>query len=288
MLPSSPESLAARGRLRWPALTLPDEEFVGYVRERCPAGTEVSRLAVEDLYLAFGCARGDAAAVALFEREFLPAVERVLARRERDPMLVDETKQRLRTRVLVAPPGGRPRIAEYQGQGSLASWLRVVALREHIEALRAIRGGVPLDEEELPAPATLLSPELAADEARLLPAFRQAFHRALEALPPRDRTLLRLHYIDGLSLDPIGALYRVNKGTVSRWLAAIRARLQDEVLAQLQRASGVSPEETRSLLRALQSRIELSLRGLREDAPPGFEASTGLKRPTDRGLPGFK
>ena len=235
--------------------------------ERCPEGQEPSKLAVEDLYLAFGCARGDAAAVAALEREFLPAVERLLARRERDPALVDEAKQRLRARVLVAPPGGLPRIAEYRGQGSLAAWLRVVAIREHTEALRALRGGAALPaEEELAPPAVLVSPELAADEERLLPAFRRAFREALEALPPRDRTLLRLHYIDGLPLEAIGNVYRVNKGTVSRWLAAIRSGLQGDVLTRLQGASGVSPEETRSLLRALQSRIEVSLRGLREEA----------------------
>jgi RNA polymerase sigma-70 factor (ECF subfamily) len=268
MLPSSPEGLAARGRLRWPGLEIPSHEFARYLGERCPEGQDPSRLAVEDLYLACGCARGEAAAVAALERELLPAVERLLARRERDPALIDEAKQRLRARVLVAPPGGLPRIAEYRGQGSLAAWLRVVAIREHTEALRALRGGAALPgEDELTAPpAALVSPELAADEGRLLPAFRRAFREALEALPPRDRTLLRLHYIDGLPLEAIGNVYRVNKGTVSRWLAAIRSGLQGDVLARLQGASGVSPEETRSLLRALQSRIEVSLQGLREEA----------------------
>ncbi|MCS6901678.1 MAG: sigma-70 family RNA polymerase sigma factor [Myxococcales bacterium] len=124
-------------------------------------------------------------------------------------------------------------------------------------------------EDQLPAPpVAMVSPELAADEVRLLPVFHHAFQQVLEVLPPRDRTLLRLHYIDGLPLEVIGNLYRVNKGTVSRWLAAIRGRLQVDVLAHLQMASGVSPEETRSLLRALQSRIEVSLQGLREfDVP---------------------
>lgn len=75
------------------------------------------------------------------ERELLPAVERFLARRERDPALVDEVKQRVRAWVLVAPAGGLPRIAEYRGQGSLAAWLRVVAIREHAEALRGRKGG---------------------------------------------------------------------------------------------------------------------------------------------------
>ena len=271
MLPSSPERLADPGRQRWPSLALPAVEFARYVGERCPPGQDPSTLALADLYLAFGCALGDPTALTLFERDFLPVVERHLARRERDPALLDEARQRLRLRVLVAPPGQPPRIAEYRGQGSLAAWLRVVAVREQASAARGAHGAVPLDDEELPSPAVaLLSPELDADQARLLPLFRDAFRQALAALPPRDRTLLRLHYIDGLSLDAMGKIYRVNKGTVSRWLAALRGTLHEQVLALLQRTSGASPDETRSLLQLLQSRIEVSLRGLREEVPPGF------------------
>lgn len=272
MPPPSPESLIAQGRTRWPTLALPAEGFARYVEERCPTGQDPSTLALADLYLAYGCSLGDAVALALFEREYLPLIERFLARRGQDPSLVDEAKQRLRLRVLVAPPGQPPRIAEFRGQGSLAAWLRVVAAREHAEASRvANAGAVPLADDELPAPAVaLLTPEIDADQVRLLPLFRDAFREALAGLPPRDRTLLRLHYIDGLSLDAMGKLYRVNKGTVSRWLAALRSTLHEQVLALLQRSSGASPEETRSLLRLLQSRLELSLRGLRDEAPPGF------------------
>lgn len=265
----SPESLAARGRLRWPGLALPEGEFARYVGLRCPAEVDPGSLAIEDLYLAFGCTRADAVALSLFEQVYMTVVEKTLLHREKDPLVVDETKQRVRARLLVAAPGDAPRISEYRGQGSLAAWLRVVAVRELIETHRAGHHAAALpDDDDLPAPTmALLSPEIAADQERLVPAVRLAFRTALGNLPPRDRTLLKLHYVDGLPLERIGALYQVNKGTVSRWLAAIRARLSDDVLDLVRRSTGVSPEETRSLLRLLQSQVELSLRALRDEAP---------------------
>ncbi|WP_395812894.1 sigma factor-like helix-turn-helix DNA-binding protein [Archangium minus] len=55
----------------------------------------------------------------------------------------------------------------------------------------------------------------------------QVLAEALAALPSRERTVLRLHLVEGLSLERIGTVYRTHKSTVSRWLA----RAREEVLA---------------------------------------------------------
>lgn len=53
----------------------------------------------------------------------------------------------------------------------------------------------------------------------------------MEALPERERTILRQHYMNGLSFDQLGALLRITKGRVSQLhraaLALLRKRMRD-------------------------------------------------------------
>jgi len=59
----------------------------------------------------------------------------VLARIDGSAAFRDEVCQRLREKLFVSTPARRAKIFEYSGKGSLASWLRTVALRELQEHL---------------------------------------------------------------------------------------------------------------------------------------------------------
>src|SRR3954466_10172321 len=109
---------------------LPDEPsaFIAYAVERA-GGHSLDDRHIEDLYLAWACMRGDVAALATFERDIVPIVERALASfSDRNEVL-----QILRERMLVARPStsATPElgIAAYDGRAPLATWLRVCATR---------------------------------------------------------------------------------------------------------------------------------------------------------------
>jgi len=97
------------------------------------------RVHAVELHLAFACRRGHAGALARFEREHVAALGPAVGRVDSSPAFVDEIKQRLRTKLLVADGSGPPKIAHYTGQGSLLTWVRVVAVREALSSVRAER-----------------------------------------------------------------------------------------------------------------------------------------------------
>jgi RNA polymerase sigma-70 factor (ECF subfamily) len=203
-------------------------------------------IAASDLYLACACAAGAPGAHKAFEEAFVSRLPGFLSRIERDAAVIDEVVQRVRDRVLVGDP---PRVAEYRGRGSLAAWLRVIALRLHADLMSERGRGLPLDDEE-ESPrfhALAVGADLAAAKAQHRQEVERALSEALRDLPARERTMLRLHYVDGLSLAKIGELYRVDKATVSRWLRAARERLADDAFARLGEATGMSADEAKSL-----------------------------------------
>ncbi len=224
-----------------------------------------------DLFLAVACEEKDPAALAAFETEMIGRLRSLLRRIESDRELIDELVQVLRVRVLVGTGEIGPRIATYTGSGSLVGWLKVMAVRLHANAARD-RKRSPVsaaDSDQLDDhAATLIAPERAILGGRHGPALHAALSAGLRALPARERTLLRFHYVEGVALERIGAMYGVHKGTVSRWLQAARDQLVESTLAKL----GVegSTEELLSLCRQVLSRIDLTLSALRVEAPDGL------------------
>jgi RNA polymerase sigma-70 factor, ECF subfamily len=100
---------------RWPDVPLADEDFLMYVGARVEPGPDapaeaLARLHLPDLYLACGCARGLPEAVSAFMQHHLQDLPRYLARVSRDPSLVEEVRQELCRRLLVAEPPDAPRI----------------------------------------------------------------------------------------------------------------------------------------------------------------------------------
>ena len=251
----------ASARATWPDVQVAEPAFRAAIDARLALGIAPAELAATDVYLAVACAHGDPAAVAHFEREHVARIASWLGRHERDQLVIDEVRQRVRARALAARDGAPPRIADFSGRGPLGAWVRVIALREHASLCRA---SVDASDDELADLARTgeLTPELACLRARILPVVTAAFRAAVAALPARARTLMRLCYVDGTSLDAIGRMYGVNKSTVSRWLASARADVlagaRDRVRAELT----LPATDIDSLLGAMPRDLELSLHGL--------------------------
>lgn len=216
---------------------------------------------LKDLFLAFACLRGNSRAISIFERLYITNVPSYLSKVERDPSVLSEIAQRVREKALVAH-GERPAaLSQYVGAGALGAWVRVVALREHGQWLRGKREQLlALPDAELPAPE--LSPEAMAVRARCLPMLRTAFEQSIAKLTAREKTLLRMHYTDGMTLEAIANVYAVNKATVSRWLASAREQVLKATTQQLTEKDGTFAKDGATLFSVLTSQLELSLSGL--------------------------
>src|SRR5260370_36810777 len=132
-------ALVATGRAAWPEIAIETSAFVQYLADRLdlhPAlEAALQAVRAKDLYLAFGCAQGDARAIAAFERTLLSRIPTFLARLDPSRDLADEVAQELRKELLV-PGNASAGIAVYSGRGDLGGWLRVVSIRTAQPLLR--------------------------------------------------------------------------------------------------------------------------------------------------------
>jgi RNA polymerase sigma-70 factor, ECF subfamily len=255
--------LIRRGERRWPGVKVDAAALAAHVRRLLPAGAPLAAsleaLHAEDLYLACGCAAADDKALQAFEAEFLPQVADYVGQIDRDPVFVDEVRQRLRERLFVpAEPGGRSRICEYTGRGALGAWLRVVAVRVALNLRRRAKTTVSADDEPaLRSPAP--DPEVDYLKTRYGEEFRAAFRATLDTLSRDERNLLKLHYIDGLNIDEIGIAYHVHRATVARWLAAARERILEETRRQLAERLDAGSQDVDSVLALVRSQLDVSI-----------------------------
>ncbi|HSD86847.1 MAG TPA: sigma-70 family RNA polymerase sigma factor, partial [Kofleriaceae bacterium] len=143
----------------------------------------------------------------------------------------------------------------------LRAWLRAAAVRTAIDLMRA-RRAVPVAPQEL-ADAAAFDPILAGVKQRYRDEFRTAFADASQQLTDRERTLLRYKFVDDLSIDEIGTLYRVHRATVARWLAAIRETLFEGTRSRLMGVLELDELEVDSVLRLIDSQLDVSISALR-------------------------
>jgi RNA polymerase sigma-70 factor, ECF subfamily len=221
---------------------------------------EFERLHLADLYLAFACGRGDEAALRQFHAEYLPAAVATVRGVDSSEAFVEEVTQQLMERILVSADAA-PRILEYAGRGSLEHWLRAAALRVALNARRSSHRApdqlAPYSQADVAAPSTDL--QLALLHARFGSEFGSALQGAMRELSSQERSVLRLHFLEGLSLNQIGAVYQVNKSTISRRMSRARENLLEKTRDRLEQRLKLQPSELESLMQLLGPGLQLSL-----------------------------
>ena len=271
---TSPEELSAKlsqilvaARAAWPGVELPNATVLQHLAERVAADTRperaLGRLHATDLYLACACAQGVPRAIAAFKEAYATEVATALIRLGNSAAFADEVMQQLLVRHLV-PAEGRPaRIAEYAGRGALAAWVRVAATRLAIDLRRRDKRHASSPPEaffDLQDPA--IDPELGYLRSRYAAEFNTALRKSFDSLEPRERNVLRMHFVDGLSIDDIGALYRVHRATAARWIAGARRKMLSDTRARLSEQLTLTPSQFDSLMRLVRSELDVSLQRL--------------------------
>jgi RNA polymerase sigma-70 factor (ECF subfamily) len=261
------QALYAAGQRRWADVRLEPEALVAHIAVHLPpdadCGAHLRSLFAEDLYLACACAGKVDGAAEAFDGEFLACVGSFVRHLDASPSFADEVRQLMRERMLVRRPDGPPRIADYTGASPLTAWLRVCAVRVALNHRAQPHAALRIDDQAiLDDLAYESSPELRVLRARHAASLGDALRRAVAALPPDQRVILRMYFSSGQSTDQIAVILRVNRSTAARRLVAAREAVFAETRRLLHETLPLSPSEFTSLARALHDQLNISLRTL--------------------------
>jgi len=241
-----------------------------------PPARDVARyldsLHAGDLALACACARGDEAAWEQFVAEFRPLLRRAARAIAGDEAAGHELADSLYAELfginerrgastddVASSPQGRRSLFEYfHGRSRLSTWLRAVLAQRHVDARRAARRFVALDDDTEAAEDVDLgahggeaadprwrtvAPD--PDRERYLTAFERALGAAVEKLDARDRLRLACYYLQQMTLAQIGLVLGEHEATVSRKLDRTRRRLRQDVERALVADARLSDPEIR-------------------------------------------
>jgi RNA polymerase sigma-70 factor (ECF subfamily) len=255
--------LLADGRAAWPEVAVPDDAFMRHLGERLPvAGARAALAATHagDLYLACACLRGDPAALVAFEERFMRRVSKYLTRADVLPGLTDDVKQLLRGRLFTGVEGLRPSIGSYTGRGPLAAWLRTVAVRAALELRRSQPGALAGDEQVAALAAAGPDPELSFLKTHAAAELKAAFEQTLARLSVREANIVRLYFLDGVTMTELASVYRVSVRTIERWIARLRVRLLKDTRRRLAERLRLPASELDELIEVVRSQLHVSMR----------------------------
>lgn len=253
------ETSYAAARSTYPRVDLSIASFERAMSARLGSGLKAEELDAAGVYLTAACLEQLPTALTVLDEEILPAVRSSLQQRV-GAAVVDDVLQQVRVRLLL---GEAPKLALYAGRGPLQGFVRAVASN----LLASLQSGEKFTESD---DVLALVPDAADVEAGLIRAdqqaqFKEAFRDAVLRLTSRERSLLRMNLLDGLSIDEICPMYGTHRSSVARWLADARQTLGRYTREALAQRLKLSDPEVESLMTSVQSRFDLSLsRALRE------------------------
>jgi RNA polymerase sigma-70 factor, ECF subfamily len=268
-LPDLDATLAAgltAARAAWPEVELSDERFAAHLAGAIGSVEDaglIGRLRIADLYLTAAVCERNPIAVRTLTEHYRSELVAALRQLSLAPLQPDDVIQGVWENLLLEGDDEQPRISQYRGRGDLRRWLRVSALRAAYRLLERNGRDVVFDDDRLEAmPDAGHDPELDVLKRRSVVEFRTAFRTAIASLTPRQRTLLRRHHLDGLTVDDLGALYRVHRATAARWLAEARDDVLMYTKRELRTRLKLGDAEVASLIEMIQSRLDVSLERL--------------------------
>ncbi len=239
-----------------PGINVSEDSFVRVWESLRPGNDNLAK----DVLLAAGIARGDTGAIRWLQQQ----IQGALAQMRKIPQhLFADIESNVLELIAVGSASRSAQIHKYAARGALAGWVQVVVARTAREV--ATRAGQWSDLEVDEAILSELamsepSPEVAALRNRFSGFLGPALASATARLSARERTLLKLHYIQGVGLEDIGRAYQVHRATVSRWLLSARQSFADFTRDELSSRANVQRSEVDSLVRALHSQLDISLR----------------------------
>lgn len=240
-----------------PGLDVSREAFAAFAAERA-ATWQADLDRAPDLYLACACAIGANGAAERFVALFGHRIEGYLGSLASSRDRVDEVRQIVLVRCLVASESAPPAIASFSGRGSLEGWVRATAVREALGLERDRKR--ELRRAEVDGERPVIPPWSLAEHYR--EPVHRAFVAAISTLAAPHRALLRLHYVHGTTTAQLANMFQVSRATLVRRLTEARQALLDRFSGELNDLAGVSPDDCVAVLRLVKEEIDLSLSSL--------------------------
>jgi RNA polymerase sigma-70 factor, ECF subfamily len=243
---------------RYPTLQISYKDFHARIEEILSKGPSLSKVQLrikalalihhEDLFLAMGCSRQNRIAWEHFADEYIPLLRKFSTQACGDSVEGEDLAQEITVKML--KEGNR--LAGYNGRGSLAGWLRAAVAHAAVDRFRRARRLVSLeDSSHNGAPADWMDPRKkdseAAPDSRWGPIVSNAVSESISMLAARDRLVLGLYYLRGISLLAIGRQFGIHEATVSRWLDRIRRDIRKHLEIDLRKKHGLRADDIRSL-----------------------------------------
>jgi len=245
---------------RWPAVAVSQAALDRYMLERNLSLVSLSAALRADLYLAVGCFSDAPGAVQTFLAEYATTIASVARQFDPSPTFADEVTQRLAETLFVDRAGAGRRIGQYRATGALGSWVRTAArrialrLRKNETSQKLVSDDLLVDEV-----AAVCDQELALTKSHSAALFRVALQNAIKNLGARERTLMKLHVVAGLTTVQIAKSFGLSQSSVSRSVRASTRKVLDDVKRELRESLGASTRDVDSLFELVQSQVDLTL-----------------------------
>jgi len=256
-------TLYATAAAAYPDLTVAPATFAAELARRLAATASAAQLArtrIDHVYLAIACMGGDERAVQRVEAEFFAEVDNSAYRLRATRSQAEEVRAQLARLLFVSEPGREAGLASFSGRGDLGSYIRVIATRELVRMITKDRRTVAFDNASfLDHLSPVADPELRYLRDHYRADVDAAIRAALAGLDEEARALLRYSVIDGWNVDRIAELYGVHRATAARRVAAAREQLGESIRAELAARLEISTDEVDSIVRLVQSRVDVSL-----------------------------
>jgi RNA polymerase sigma-70 factor (ECF subfamily) len=253
------EDIHAVGSGCWPDIDIGIESLAAMAHE-VSASPEGLRARAGDFYLACAAGCGLTSAIATIDRLFVVPLNRRLRRVGSTPAEIPDALQVVRERLFAGP---RPRIKAYNASAPLEAWIRVVGIRVAIDLRRselsAHRGPKALRTEPEPVAR---DPATTVVRTRYQVEFERVLRMKLAELPARERNVLRLHVIEGVSIEKVALAHGVHRGTVARWVWNAGQAVMAEVRRHFAERHGIIGADFDSVAHLLRSQISLSVKEL--------------------------
>lgn len=242
-------------------------EFKRFLEPLCEGrkSEQIDSLHLRDLYLSCAALQGCPTAIEIVHKSLRTELSRVWTKAEYD--CASEVQQAVLVSLLVSNEGCQPKLSQYQGRASLRSWLRVIVVREYQRTVKGYKKESLGGEDMQVLPGRLLPMDTAMDTNRYVQAFKSVFQECFASLSIHDRTILRQHYRDRITIGKMSQLRNVHRGTMARELAQVRQRLEQSVSSSMWRALEVDSDAAAMLHAQVASQLEISLSRLFREIP---------------------
>lgn len=122
---------------------------------------------------------------------------------------------------------------QYRFESPLRAWIGQVAYSTALRHLERKRIPIepPSSDDDLEGRAADIPDDIDLEAASADTELMRELHAAIDELPPLQRTILTLYYLDELPLAQIASILQIAEGTIKSHLFRSRAKLRDRLVA---------------------------------------------------------